>query len=96
MHTASISKYEKYNDELLEEIDDDLAELIEHGSECKAGLLGSIQECVENIGKVKVEPGDIEPSASPKEILESITKKSCSAIVGRIGKRHHERIRLYG
>lgn len=72
MLTSSISKYEKYNDDLLDEIDEDLAQLIEHGSECKSSVLGSIQACVQNIEKVSLQ--DIQPEASPEAILADITK----------------------
>lgn len=84
MVTSSISKYEKYNDELLDEIDEDLAQLIEDGSQCKAGLIGSIQECVKNIENVTV--ADIESTASPEEVLENITKNHVQPMLAVLEK----------
>lgn len=84
MLTSSISKYEKYNDDLLDEIDGDLAQLIEDGSQCKAGLIGSIQECVKNIESVTV--ADIESTASPEEVLENITKNHVQPMLAVLEK----------
>ncbi len=86
MLTSSISKYESYNEELLEEIDEDLAKLIEDGSKCKASLIGSIQECVQSIEKAKVEVCEIETDISPTELLDDITQKHVKPLLAVLEK----------
>lgn len=84
MLTSSISNYEKYNDDLLDEIDEDLAQLIEHGSQCKSGLLGSIQQCVQQIENVNID--DIQPTATPEEVLANITKEHVQPLLAVLEK----------
>lgn len=74
--SANTSKYKGFEEEQLEQVDEDLAQLIEQGGECRKVLLDSIQECKDTIKEatLKADATPSTPEVSQQEMLEQITK----------------------
>ena len=68
--------YQGFHDENFEVIDDELSELIDHGSTCRQSLLSSIADCKKEIQQVvaHAESNAEQQQIEPKTIVEDITK----------------------
>jgi len=88
VYSATTSKYKGFEEEQLEKVDDELAELIEKGGACKKLLLDSIQDCKESLKQVSIE---VENSPQPapisqKEMLEDITRSHVEPLLESLEK----------
>lgn len=86
--SAKTSKYKGFEEEQLEQIDEDLAELIEQGGECRKVLLDSIQECKDTIKEVTLnaDTSPAKPEVSQQEMLEQITKSHVEPLLESLQK----------
>lgn len=79
-HTLSINKMAEYNEDNFEQIDEELAQLIDEGSECKQLLLTKIEQSRAEIDKVSEDyqqQNDDEKTAqlSPQQLMSTITEE---------------------
>lgn len=82
--------YQGYREELLESVDEELAELIEIGGVCKKGLLESIQECKTNLEQVAVDSSpnvnNIIQEGNNEDLIEELAKKHVEPLLGTLEK----------
>jgi len=87
-YSATTTKYKGFEEEQLEKVDEELAELIEKGGACKKLLLDSIQDCKDSLKQVSMQVDTSPPPApiSQKEMLEDITKSHVEPLLESLEK----------
>ena len=86
--SAKSSKYKGFEEEQLEQVDEDLAALIEQGGECRKILLDSIQECKDTIKEatLKADAAPSKPEVSQQEMLAELTKSHVEPLLDTLQK----------
>lgn len=82
----TVKKYEGITDEQFDTIDEDLAELIDKGVECKSALSGSIQDCKDKLGQVVSGSSAELNSDDPQKVLENIAKNHLGPMLESLEK----------
>jgi len=88
MHHKSTCQYAGMHEEQFEQIDQDLAALIDQSSEQKHQLLTSIDDCKQDLRKAaaNIEKQTIEPQLSPKQLMEQITRNHVEPLLATLEK----------
>ncbi|MBU2883611.1 response regulator [Psychrosphaera sp. B3R10] len=82
----TVKKYEGITDEQFDIIDEELAELIDKGVECKSALSGSIQDCKNKLGQVVSESSEELTNEDPQKVLENIAKNHLAPMLESLEK----------
>lgn len=84
--SQTTEQYIGLQEEQLDNIEDDLAQLIDNGGECKRSLLDSIDRCKRNLNQSNeaIKENEIETKQNSKQLLDKINKQHIEPLLAEL------------